>query len=106
MLGREEFRGRTSKATRRSAVNDEQRNVMASGHGFIAALDQSGGSTPKALKLYGIEEDEYSGDEQMFDLMHQMRARLITSPSLTSDKAIATILFEQTMDRTIDGEPS
>ncbi|SPM39393.1 Fructose-bisphosphate aldolase class 1, partial [Mycobacterium numidiamassiliense] len=87
-------------------VNDEQRNVMASGRGFIAALDQSGGSTPKALKLYGIEEDAYEGDEQMFDLMHQMRARLISAPSFTGDKIIATILFEQTMDRTIDGEES
>jgi fructose-bisphosphate aldolase, class I len=87
-------------------VNDEQRNAMASGRGFIAALDQSGGSTPKALKLYGIEEDAYDGDEQMFDLIHQMRARLITSPSFTGDKVIATILFEQTMDRTIDGEDS
>jgi fructose-bisphosphate aldolase, class I len=87
-------------------VNDEQRNVMASGRGFIAALDQSGGSTPKALKLYGIQEDEYDGDEQMFDLIHQMRARLISSPSFTGEKVIATILFEQTMDRTIDGEQS
>ena len=87
-------------------MNDEQRNVMASGRGFIAALDQSGGSTPKALKLYGIQEDEYDGDEQMFDLVHQMRARLISSPSFTGDKVIATILFEQTMDRTIDGEQS
>jgi fructose-bisphosphate aldolase class I len=87
-------------------VNEEQRNAMASGRGFIAALDQSGGSTPKALKLYGIEEDAYDGDEQMFDLIHQMRARLISSPSFTGDKVIATILFEQTMDRTIDGEDS
>ncbi|MGO8939470.1 MAG: fructose bisphosphate aldolase [Mycobacterium sp.] len=87
-------------------MNDEQRNVMASGRGFIAALDQSGGSTPKALKLYGIQEDEYDGDEQMFDLIHQMRARLISCPSFTGDKVIATILFEQTMDRTIDGEQS
>jgi fructose-bisphosphate aldolase, class I len=87
-------------------VNDEQRSVMASGRGFIAALDQSGGSTPKALKLYGIQDDEYDGDEQMFDLIHQMRARLISSPSFTGDKVIATILFEQTMDRTIDGEQS
>jgi fructose-bisphosphate aldolase class I len=79
---------------------------MASGRGFIAALDQSGGSTPKALKLYGIEEDEYQGEEQMFDLIHQMRARLITSPSFSGDKVIATILFEQTMDRTINGEDS
>jgi fructose-bisphosphate aldolase class I len=87
-------------------VNEEQRNVMASGRGFIAALDQSGGSTPKALKLYGIEQDAYDGDEQMFDLIHQMRARLITSPSFTGDKVIAAILFEQTMDRTINGEDS
>ncbi len=87
-------------------MNEEQRNVMASGLGFIAALDQSGGSSPKALKLYGIEEDAYDGDEQMFDLIHQMRARLISSPSFTGDKIIATILFEQTMDRTINGEDS
>ncbi|OBA58366.1 fructose bisphosphate aldolase [Mycobacterium sp. 1100029.7] len=87
-------------------MNTEQRNAMASGRGFIAALDQSGGSTPKALKLYGIEEDEYNGDEQMFDLIHQMRSRLITAPSFSGDKVIATILFEQTMDRTINGEDS
>jgi fructose-bisphosphate aldolase, class I len=87
-------------------VNEEQRNVMASGRGFIAALDQSGGSSPKALKLYGISEDSYDGDEQMFDLIHEMRARLISSPNFTGDKVIATILFEQTMDRTIDGEQS
>jgi fructose-bisphosphate aldolase, class I len=87
-------------------VNEEQRNVMSSGRGFIAALDQSGGSTPKALKLYGIEQDAYHGDEQMFDLIQQMRARLISSPSFTGDKIIATILFEQTMDRTINGEDS
>lgn len=87
-------------------MNEEQRNAMASGQGFIAALDQSGGSTPKALKLYGVAEDVYDGDEQMFDLIHQMRARLITSPSFSGDKVIATILFEQTMDRTIDGEDS
>ncbi|WP_077090441.1 fructose bisphosphate aldolase [Mycobacterium rhizamassiliense] len=87
-------------------MNEEQRNIMASGRGFIAALDQSGGSSPKALKLYGIEEDAYDGDEQMFDLIHEMRARLITAPSFTGDKVIATILFEQTMDRTINGEDS
>jgi fructose-bisphosphate aldolase, class I len=85
-------------------VNEEQRNVMASGRGFIAALDQSGGSTPKALKLYGIEQDAYDGDEQMFDLIHEMRERLMTSPSFSGDKILATILFEQTMDRTIDDE--
>jgi fructose-bisphosphate aldolase class I len=85
-------------------VNEEQRNVMASGRGFIAALDQSGGSTPKALKLYGISEDAYHNDEQMFDLIHQMRERLMASPSFTGDKILATILFEQTMDRAINGE--
>ena len=85
-------------------MNEEQRNVMASGRGFIAALDQSGGSTPKALKLYGIAEDAYHGDEQMFDLIHQMRERLMSSPSFSGDKILATILFEQTMDRVINGE--
>jgi fructose-bisphosphate aldolase, class I len=85
-------------------VNDEQRNVMAAGRGFIAALDQSGGSTPKALKLYGISEDAYHNDEEMFDLIHQMRERLMSSPSFTGDKILATILFEQTMDRAINGE--
>jgi fructose-bisphosphate aldolase, class I len=85
-------------------VNEEQRNVMASGRGFIAALDQSGGSTPKALRLYGISEDAYHNDEQMFDLIHEMRERLMTSPSFVGDKILATILFEQTMDRAINGE--
>ena len=85
-------------------MNEEQRNVMASGRGFIAALDQSGGSTPKALKLYGISEDAYHNDEQMFDLIHEMRERLMTSPSFTGDRILATILFEQTMDRAINGE--
>jgi fructose-bisphosphate aldolase, class I len=87
-------------------VNEEQRNVMASGRGFIAALDQSGGSTPKALGLYGIPEDAYHNDEQMFDLIHEMRKRLICSPSFSGGKILATILFEQTMDRTINGEDS
>jgi fructose-bisphosphate aldolase class I len=107
-VGRSQHRARAPGSSNdgRTAVNEEQRNAMASGRGFIAALDQSGGSTPKALKLYGIEEDAYDGDEQMFDLIHQMRARLISSPSFTGDKVIATILFEQTMDRTIDGEDS
>ncbi|WAC91551.1 fructose bisphosphate aldolase [Mycobacterium sp. Aquia_213] len=85
-------------------MNEEQRNVMASGRGFIAALDQSGGSTPKALKLYGIEQDAYDNDEQMFNLIHEMRERLITSPSFSGDRVLATILFEQTMDRAINGE--
>ena len=85
-------------------MNDEQRNVMASGRGFIAALDQSGGSTPKALKIYGIQQDAYDNDEQMFDLIHEMRERLMSSPSFSGDKILATILFEQTMDRTINGD--
>ncbi|WIM90089.1 fructose bisphosphate aldolase [Candidatus Mycobacterium wuenschmannii] len=77
---------------------------MGSGRGFIAALDQSGGSTPKALALYGIPEAAYGNDAQMFDLIHQARARLIESPNFTNERILATILFEQTMDRTINGE--
>ena len=78
---------------------------MESGEGFIAALDQSGGSTPKALKGYGIEEDAWSTEEEMFGLIHQMRARIITSPAFTGDKVIGAILFERTMDGEIDGKP-
>jgi fructose-bisphosphate aldolase class I len=89
-----------------SHMNEEQLEEMGTGRGFIAALDQSGGSTPKALALYGIPEESYGNDVQMFDLMHQARARLIESPSFTGDKILATILFEQTMDRTIAGEDS
>jgi fructose-bisphosphate aldolase class I len=79
---------------------------MRTGKGFIAALDQSGGSTPKALKLYGIDESKYKGEDQMFDMIHQMRSRIITSPSFTSDGVLAAILFEQTMDRDIAGKPT
>jgi fructose-bisphosphate aldolase class I len=78
---------------------------MARGNGFIAALDQSGGSTPKALKGYGIEESAYSNDEEMFGLIHQMRSRIITSPAFSGDKVIGAILFERTMDGDIDGKP-
>ena len=85
-------------------MTEEQRSIMASGRGFIAALDQSGGSTPKALELYGVPEDAYSNEEEMFDLIHEMRQRLIASPSFTSEKILGTILFEQTMDRNINGE--
>ena len=74
--------------------------------GFIAALDQSGGSTPKALKLYGVEEGAWSNDTEMFDLIHKMRARIIKSPAFTGDKVMGAILFEQTMDRDIDGTPT
>jgi fructose-bisphosphate aldolase, class I len=75
------------------------------GEGFIAALDQSGGSTPKALKGFGYNGDEWSSDEEMFDLIHQMRTRIITSPAFTSGKVIGAILFERTMDGEIDGKP-
>jgi len=78
--------------------------IIEQGDGFIAALDQSGGSTPKALKGYGIEEGAWSSDEQMFDLIHQMRSRIITSPCFGSGKVIGTILFEQTMDRQVAGK--
>jgi fructose-bisphosphate aldolase class I len=78
---------------------------MAAGRGFIAALDQSGGSTPKALKGYGIEADAFSNDAEMFDLIHQMRVRIITAPSFTGDKVIAAILFERTMDGEAAGKP-
>ncbi len=79
---------------------------MRSAGGFIAALDQSGGSTPKALKLYGIEEDQYSSDAEMFDLIHQMRSRIAQAPAFTGDKVIGAILFEDTMDRQIGGKPA
>ncbi len=84
-------------------MNTEQAERMRIDKGFIAALDQSGGSTPKALKLYGIAEDAYSGDAEMFDLVHEMRTRIITSPSFTGEKILAAILFEMTMDRQIEG---
>jgi fructose-bisphosphate aldolase, class I len=84
----------------------EQYEKMGKARGFVAALDQSGGSTPNALKLYGIAQDEYSNDEEMFDLVHQMRARIITSPSFDGTRIIAAILFENTMDRQIEGRPT
>jgi fructose-bisphosphate aldolase class I len=87
-------------------MNTEQFDKARNGAGFIAALDQSGGSTPKALKLYGIDEDAYSGDEQMFDLVHEMRTRIITSPAFGGDRIMGAILFEMTMDRAIEGRPS
>jgi len=85
-------------------LNTEQLEKMKNGKGFIAALDQSGGSTPKALKLYGIEESAYSGEEEMFDLVHQMRTRIIKSPSLNAERILGAILFDMTMERTIDGK--
>lgn len=79
---------------------------VRSGKGFIAALDQSGGSTPKALKLYGVDESAYSGETAMYDMIHAMRSRIIKSPAFTGDKVVGAILFEQTMDRDIDGVPT
>ncbi|TCD15464.1 fructose bisphosphate aldolase [Oricola cellulosilytica] len=79
---------------------------VANKDGFIAALDQSGGSTPKALKLYGVPETAWSNDDEMFDLVHRMRTRIIKSPAFTGDKVMGAILFEQTMDRDIDGTPT
>ncbi|OWY04814.1 MULTISPECIES: fructose bisphosphate aldolase [unclassified Thioclava] len=86
--------------------NAKQTEQMREGNGFIAALDQSGGSTPKALRLYGIEEDAYNSEDEMFDLIHQMRSRIIKSPAFTGEKVVGAILFEQTMDRDIDGTPT
>ena len=83
---------------------NEKLEKMRNGKGFIAALDQSGGSTPKALKLYGIDENEYSNDAEMFDLIHKMRTRIIKSPAFNNTKILGAILFEQTMDRKIDGK--
>ena len=82
----------------------DQAEKMTSGPGFVAALDQSGGSTPKALKLYGIDENAYSNDDQMFDLIHQMRCRIMQSPAFNGDKVIGAILFENTMDREVAGK--
>ena len=87
-----------------ASINPEQLQRAKSDKGFIAALDQSGGSTPKALKLYGVEETEYSGDAQMFDLIHAMRSRIIQSPVFTSERILGAILFEMTMNRKIDGK--
>lgn len=84
-------------------MNKEMLEKVKAGKGFIAALDQSGGSTPKALKLYGIDESEYSGESEMYDLIHKMRSRLIKSPVFTSDRIVGAILFEMTMERDIDG---
>ena len=85
---------------------DKQLEKMRSGRGFIAALDQSGGSTPKALRLYGVEENAWSNEEEMFDLVHQMRARIITSPAFNGERILGAILFENTMEREIEGKPT
>lgn len=87
-------------------MNQEMAEQAARKDGFIAALDQSGGSTPKALKLYGIAENSWSNEAEMFDLVHEMRKRIIKAPAFTGDKVMGAILFEQTMDRDIDGTPT
>ena len=87
-------------------VKDAQREKMAQADGFIAALDQSGGSTPKALGLYGVSEDAWSTEEEMFDLVHAMRTRIITSPAFNGDRILAAILFENTMKNTVEGLPT
>lgn len=85
-------------------MNKEQFDKIKNGKGFIAALDQSGGSTPKALADYGVAEDQYSNDDEMFTLVHEMRTRIVTSPSFNGDKILGAILFEQTMDREVEGK--
>jgi len=85
-------------------MNEKQYQRMATGKGFIAALDQSGGSTPKALRLYGVPAESYNGDDEMFDCVHKMRTRIITSPAFTSEHILGTILFENTMNRKIEGK--
>jgi fructose-bisphosphate aldolase class I len=84
-------------------MNAEQLDKARNGNGFIAALDQSGGSTPKALALYGVQESEYSGEEEMFNVMHAMRSRIMESPAFTGDRILGAILFEMTMDRQVAG---
>jgi fructose-bisphosphate aldolase class I len=88
------------------AVNEEQLQKIKTGPGFIAALDQSGGSTPKALRLYGIQENSWSNDEEMFTIVHQMRTRIITSPGFNGERIIGAILFEDTMEREIEDQPT
>ena len=86
------------------SIHQEQKNRIASGQGFIAALDQSGGSTPKALKLYGVDESAYSGDAEMFALVHAMRSRIVTSPAFGGGRVLGAILFERTMDDSFGGK--
>src|ERR1051325_10888090 len=88
------------------AVNEEQLQKVKTAPGFVAALDQSGGSTPKALRLYGIQENAWSSDEEMFTIVHQMRTRIITSPAFNGERILGAILFENTMEREIEGQPT
>jgi fructose-bisphosphate aldolase class I len=95
---------KTSRLEGTLDVNSQQLQRMEFQSGFIAALDQSGGSTPRALALYGVPEDSYSGDREMFDLMHAMRSRIVTSPCFSGDRILAAILFEDTLERQFDGD--
>jgi len=92
--------------TESGRVNTAQAEKVSAGRGFFAALDQSGGSTPKALAEYGVERDRYSSDDEMFDLVHAMRTRVMTNAAFDGTRVLAAILFEQTMDRTVDGMPT
>ena len=87
-------------------MNEQQLEKVTNDAGFVAALDQSGGSTPKALGLYGVDESAYSNDDEMFDLIHQMRSRIMTSPAFTGERVLGAILFEMTMDRQVEGQDS
>ena len=87
-------------------MHEDMLDKVRSSTGFLAALDQSGGSTPKALLAYGIEESEYDGDDEMFDMVHAMRSRIITSPAFDGDRVLGALLFEKTMDREIEGQGS
>ena len=87
-------------------MNDQQLEKVRAARGFIAALDQSGGSSPKALRLYGVEESAWSTEDEMYDLIHAMRARIVTSPAFTGERVVGAILFEQTMDRDFEGQPA
>src|SRR5919109_834534 len=87
-------------------VNEQQQQQMKAQRGFIAALDQSGGSTPSALRLYGIKDNAWSNEDEMFAIVHQMRTRIMTSPSFTGERIIGAILFENTMDRDIERRPT
>src|SRR5689334_20734637 len=88
------------------AVNEEQLKKIKTSPGFVAALDQSGGSTPKALRQYGIQENAWSSDDQMFTIVHQMRTRIMTSPAFNGERILGAILFENTMEREIEQQPT
>lgn len=96
----------TNTDMNKTATTNDMRDQMGSGRGFIAALDQSGGSTPKALALYGVPETAFTNEAEMYDLVHAMRTRIITNPAFSGEKVLAAILFEQTMDRDIEGKPT